>query len=198
VKVVEASTPKEPIVPSSAPVTVQMPPNNDPIIEREHRRLQHLIKRLAEQSGYLATIEQPTDDGTGRVDIGLERDSEKTACEISVTTTPEHELGNVRKCLASDYGRVIVCSPEKKHLVKIKRLCNKELTKSEMDKLLFLEPAELTMMFEEEAANAAASTGKVKGYKVNTTYQPLDEAEREAKRQALANTILRSLRPPKE
>ena len=39
----------------------------DPRIEREHRRLQHLIKRMSEQCGYLATIEKPTADGKGRV-----------------------------------------------------------------------------------------------------------------------------------
>jgi hypothetical protein len=49
-----------------------------------------------------------------------------------------------------------------------------------------------------QAANAAASTGRVKGIKVNVSYQPLDEAEKEAKRQAIANTILRSPKSLKE
>jgi hypothetical protein len=90
-----------------------IPPIVDVKVEREHRRLQHLIKKLAEQSGYKATIEQPTIDGQGRVDVGLESDSKRIACEVSVTTSPEHELQNIKKCVGSKYDVVILCSAKK-------------------------------------------------------------------------------------
>lgn len=167
-------------------------------VEREHRRLQHLIKHLAEQSGYLATIEQPTTDGQGRVDVGLEQDGKRIACEISVTTPPEHELANIRKCLASEYDTVILCSPEKKALEKIRNLCTKKLAEPELQRVLFLEPDALVMFFEEEAAKNAGKTGKVKGYKVKLNFQPQSEAEKKSKRQAVAQVVLQSFKRDKQ
>lgn len=161
-------------------------------VEREHKRLQHLIKQLAEKSGYLATIEQPTADGVGRVDVGLEQDGKRIACEVCVTTPPEHELANIRKCLASEYDIVILCSPEKKALEKIRTLCTKKLAEPELQKVLFLEPDALVMFFEEEAAKNAGKTGKVKGYKVKLNFQPQSEAEKKSKRQAVAQVVLQS------
>ena len=86
----------------------------------QHRYLQTLIKRMAEDRGFRAVIEEPTPDGSGRVDVGLERNGEKIACEISVTTDEMQELHNIEKCLAAGYGSVIVCTTEKKRLEKIK------------------------------------------------------------------------------
>ena len=88
----------------------------------QHRYLQTLIKRMAEEKGFRAVVEQPTPDGTGRVDVSLERDGRKIACEISVTTTDEQELSNIEKCLAAGYEKVILCSPEKKTLEKVRHL----------------------------------------------------------------------------
>jgi hypothetical protein len=46
---------------------------------------------LAEEGGYRAIIEEALPDGSSSVDVGLERDGKKTACQVSVTTTPEQE-----------------------------------------------------------------------------------------------------------
>jgi len=56
--------------------------------ERQHRYLQSLIKRVAEEKSYRAVIEEPTPDG-GRIDVGLEQDRRRIACEVSVTSTDE-------------------------------------------------------------------------------------------------------------
>lgn len=177
---------------------IPIPGVKDVKIEREHRRIQHLIKKLAEQCGYLAIIEQPTTDCRGRIDVGLERDGKKIACEVSVTTSPEHELSNIRKCLKSEYELVILCSPEKKSLVRIKALCTKELSASELKRVFFLEPDKLVLFFEEEAAKNAGKTDKVKGYKVNVNFQPLGTDEKKSKRQAVAQIVLRSFRRDKQ
>ncbi|MCL4553326.1 MAG: type IV secretion system DNA-binding domain-containing protein [Candidatus Marsarchaeota archaeon] len=169
-------------------------PEADTKLEREHRRLQHLIKRLAEQSGYRAVIEQPTADGQGRVDVGLQRDGKRIACEVSVTTGSEQELSNIKKCLASGYDTVILCSPEKKTLEKVKTLCATELSKSDRQKVLFLEPDEIVLFFEEEAAGRAGKEERIKGYKVRVNFQPVKEAEKQTKRQAIAKVILQSFR----
>lgn len=172
-------------------------PQPDPSGERDHRRLQHLIKRLAEEAGYRATIEQPTNDGDGRVDVALVRDGVRSACEVSVTTSADHELDNILKCLASGYDRVILCSPNKKTLSKTKALCSTSLSLEDQQKTLFLGPEELVTLFEEEAARSAGKVETVNGYKVKVNFQPVESSEKAAKRQAIAQVILKSFQRQK-
>lgn len=197
VEVFERPVAKLPATEFVAPVAVSMPPEPDKTVERQHRRLQHLIKQLAEKGGYRAIIEQPTDDGQGRVDVALESDGRRIACEVSVTTSPEQELANIRKCLASGYENVVMCSPQRKSLEKIRNLCAAEMSQSDGQKVLFLEPDELILFFEEEAARSAGKTGTVKGYKVKLNYQPLKEADKLTKREAITKAILQSFEPRK-
>lgn len=178
---------------------VPMPPERDIKAEREHRRLQNLIKLTAEKNGYRAVIEQPTPDGQGRVDVGLERDGRKEiACEVSITTSAEQELGNIEKCIRAGYDRVFLCSPERKTLEKVKTFVAKEVAESDRDKILFLLPEELLFLFEEEAASAAGKEERIKGYKVKVNYQPVQEAEKRTKRQAIAQVFLKSFRRKKD
>ena len=83
---------------------------------RQHKYLQEMVKRLAEDKGFRATIEKPVLGGKGSVDVALEKDGRAIACEISVSTTAEWELGNIQKCLASGFEKVFLLSQEKKSL----------------------------------------------------------------------------------
>lgn len=160
----------------------------------QHRYLQALIKRVAEERGFRATIEQPTSDGQGRVDVGLERDGKRIACEISMTTTDEHELSNIEKCLRAGYDTVILCSPERRTLDNVKALASQRLSESDQEKVLFFQPEELFFHLEQEAASSAGGEGRVKGYKVNVRYQPVADAEKKAKREAVGKVILQAMR----
>jgi len=82
----------------------------------EHKYLQGLIKQAGEAHGYRAVIEKGILNGQGKVDVSLERDDETIACEISVTSTPEQELENVRKRLKADYRKVVVLASSAKRL----------------------------------------------------------------------------------
>lgn len=127
----------------------------------------------------------------------MERDEHSIACEICITTSPEHELANIKKCLASRYESIILCSPDRKSLQKVKALASKELTESELQKVRFFAPDALALFFEEEAAKSAGKTGKVKGYKVKLDFQPQQDIERKSKRQAVAQIVLQSFRRDK-
>jgi hypothetical protein len=165
--------------------------------ERQHRYLQSLIKRMAEEKGYRAVIEEPTPDG-GRVDVGLGQDGKRIACEISVTSTDEQELSNIEKCLRAGYHIVILCSPERRTLEKTKSLVSQRVDEPDQDKVLFLQPEELFSYLETEAATLAAKEERVKGYKVKVQYQPLEEEDKKARREAVAQVIIQSLRRQKE
>ena len=58
--------------------------------------------------GFCTTIEKAIAGGQGSVDVALERDTLSIACEISVTSTVEYELGNLQKCLDGKYSFVLM------------------------------------------------------------------------------------------
>ena len=88
------------------PVAGSMPGRGGP----EHKYLQSLIKRFAEDRGFTVTVEQRVLDGHGHVDVALQREDVSVACEISVSTRLDHEINNLTKCLAAGFDHaVLVC-----------------------------------------------------------------------------------------
>jgi hypothetical protein len=160
----------------------------------QHRYLQTLIKKMAEQRGYKAVIEEPTPDGLGRVDVGLERDGKKLAIEISVTTGDTQELHNIEKCLRAGYDPVIVCSQEKKNLEAIRKAMVDKLSAEEQGKVLFFEPDELFLFLDKREANRPNKKEElIKGYRVKVQYQVVSETDRKKKNDAVKKVIIHSL-----
>jgi len=88
------------------PVAGSMPGRGGP----EHKYLQSLIKRFAEDRGFTVSVEKRVLDGHGHVDVALERDDVSVACEITVSTRLDHEINNLTKCLAAGFDHaVLVC-----------------------------------------------------------------------------------------
>ena len=195
---VERPAKKEPVVAVLKEKTKVTLPEVEEKKKSQHRYLQSLIRRMAEEKGFRAVIEQPTPNGHGKVDVSLERDGKRIACEISVTTSDEQELSNIEKCLASGYEKVILCSPERKGLEKTKALVVKRLKSSNQEKVLFFQPEELFFYLEKEAASFAGKEERIKGYKVKVHYQPVVEADKKIKREAVGQVILQALRRMKE
>ena len=126
---------------------------------QQHKYLQQLIKRWAENRGYTVTIEKPILGGLGLVDVALEKSGRAIACEISVTTDAEHEAGNVQKCLAGGFEQVIVVSTDKKVLSKIHGAVAEALPKEQLKKVRFMAPEELFSFIESLEASVSASAG---------------------------------------
>jgi hypothetical protein len=122
--------PKPPIAPTSAPV-IAKPQPPAPVVEThepprdlgrggaQHQAIQQRIKQAAEKLGFRSVIEKPVLDGQGSVDLWLERTGEIIACEISISTTIDHEVGNVAKCLRADIPKVAVICLDDERLRKI-------------------------------------------------------------------------------
>lgn len=182
-------------VPETTPKeeTTVVPPPMEGKGGPQHKYLQALIKRMAEDKGFRAIIEK-TLPGGGSVDVSIERDGKMIACEISETTSDAHELRNIEKCLAAGYEKVVLCSQEKKFLEKVRGAAEKGLKKTELEKVLFLQPEELYFLLEEEAAGLAGKEERVKGYRVKTSFSPVREGEKKTKREAVAKVILGAMR----
>lgn len=166
--------------------------------ESRHRYLQSLMKKAAEDKGYKATVEQPTPDGQGRVDVSLEKGGKKIACEISVTSTPEQELSNIEKCLAAGYEKVVLCSADARNLNRIKNFVLGKLSEIDSGKVLFFQPDELLFFLEGETAKETVKEERVKGYKVKVQYQPVKDAEKRTKKEAVAQVIIGAMKRMKD
>ncbi|TKJ32908.1 MAG: hypothetical protein CEE38_22055 [Planctomycetes bacterium B3_Pla] len=160
---------------------------------QQHKYYQHLIRQTAEAYGYRALVEHPTEAG-GSVDVHLERDGTKIACEISITTTDTQELGNIKKCLAAGYDKVILCSPEAKSLKRIRESVAEELGGSEQKRVLFFQPEEVILYLKQQAAKGAGKEKWLKGRKVRVRFQPVAEEKERTKVKAIGKVLASSLR----
>jgi predicted DNA-binding transcriptional regulator AlpA len=124
-----------------------------------HKYLQQLIRRWAEARGYTVTIEKPILDGLGSVDVALEKGGRTVACEVSVTTDAEHEIGNVQKCLAAGFDEVILISSEKKVLTSVRHALVAALSTAQYRQVKFFAPEEAFAFIESlEAKGTAVAT----------------------------------------
>jgi len=140
----------------------------------QHQYIQQMIKRAAGNRGYEAIIEKSILSGTGCVDVSLEKKDRKIACEISVTTSKDHELNNLQKCLAAGYEEVIIVSSEKKVLDKVKRLARQELSTDLFKKVLFLLPEELISYLEAGEVKSVRGDSSLPGNKEIMTAKELE------------------------
>jgi hypothetical protein len=161
---------------------------------QQHKYLQELLKRWAEGHEWRATIEENILDGLGSVDVALRKGDIAVACEIAVTTEPDHELGNLQKCLAAGFQRVLVVSSEKKTLNKVRQLASTALTEDQLNGIQFCAPDEAFALLEAIEAEAASVSGTVRGYKVKVKYTAMEEGEKTAKRQVVSGVIARTMK----
>ncbi|MHB2034821.1 MAG: helix-turn-helix domain-containing protein, partial [Gemmatimonadaceae bacterium] len=81
-----------------------------------HKYLQSLLKRFAEDRGFVVSTEKRVLDGHGHVDVALEKDGLAIACEISVSTGVPHEAANLTKCLAAGFNYALLISTDERFL----------------------------------------------------------------------------------
>jgi hypothetical protein len=160
---------------------------------QEHRYLQQLIKRWAEGLGYRSTIEKQLENG-GSVDVLLEKDGASIACEISVTTTPEHELQNIRKCLEAGITQVFAIGSDARKLERVRKAVLESLAETDQSKVSFCDPAELLQFLQDREAKDASHETVVRGYRVNVNYQALPTSEQRDRRGAISRVVLQALK----
>lgn len=155
---------------------------------QEHKYLQHVIARLSVERGFRAEIERPIPDG--QVDVALYSERLSIACEVSVTTATEHELGNIQKCLAAGFSQVWLIIPNPKRRAALTRAASK-LSRAASIKCLGIE--DVSEALEACAPQPRPADQMVGGYKVKVSRgssSPEDKAQRRA---AIAEVLARSV-----
>ena len=141
-----------------------------------------MVKRLAEDKGFRATIEKPVLGGKGSIDVALEKNGRAIACEISVSTTAEWEFGNIQKCLASGFEKVFLLSQERKRLTNAQELIKNSFETAELDKIQCLTIEEFIEFLEHEEAKSAETEQIIGGRKVRVRHRALSEGEKKSRR----------------
>ncbi len=166
-----------PPVQTTEPVTQPIPPTIRPPVAdkpiqntQEHRYLQAFIKTMAEQNGYKAFMELPTADGKGQIDVVLEKDTERIAIEVSVSTSAEWEFHNIQKCLADNFSSIMVCTDNKKKLQHIGQKMQETLNSTELSRIRLITTEEIPTLFSSNTVPSSAVT-TMKGYRVKVKYE---------------------------
>lgn len=163
---------------STAPASIPIP---EPVFRKEggggarHQAICGAIKELGEGAGFRASIEETILDGEGRVDVILRQGKRAIAFEVSVTTSKEHELLNVQKCLQAGFGEVVVVAALPRHLVSLERFVGAALGEGESDKVRFLLADDLGGWFEGEVPERAEKV--VRGWRVKSNLKPKTSAK---------------------
>ncbi|CAN5295953.1 hypothetical protein BH20ACI2_BH20ACI2_02100 [soil metagenome] len=134
-----------------------------------HQELQAVIKRMAESYGIQAEIEKDVLNGTGRIDVSLEKGGVKIGCEVCVTTT-DYETRNIQKCLAAGYDYAVVVVSNQKKIRLIDSKIKAELSIEQLGNVKVLSLATLLSFLRELTAPKEAvrkNTEKPTGQRLN-------------------------------
>ena len=138
--------------------------------------------------GYLATVEKAVSNGL--IDVTYwEKGSRSVACEITITTPIEKEIGNVRKCIQAGFSYIAVVAPDEQRLAKVEKAMRAALLPDELSKTRFLTPESLFATLEASDAKEASKEQTVRGYKVKVNYQAVDDLAKADRSAAISKVI---------
>jgi hypothetical protein len=194
--------PPEPEPTSVAPVPV--PPSIEPVPKppkstkastrgepgkggAQHKLLQARLKAVAESLGFSATIEKQIPSSAESVDLVFERPPVVIACEISVTTTVDHEVGNILKCLRAGFPEVFLIATTEEKLRKIEIAARTALPPEVLPRVRFFLPEQF-IAYLQQLVVPPPTTSKHGNFKVKRTFVSLTPEQAKAREQAAAES----------
>ncbi|MGC6504948.1 MAG: type IV secretory system conjugative DNA transfer family protein [Coraliomargaritaceae bacterium] len=185
----------------------QKPEQTDRIVNEEpgkggeqHRAIQQRIKTEAEALGFSISIEQNITGSNESIDAVVESEDLTVACEICVTTSIDHELGNIRKCLRSGHSNIFAICLDAARCQQLQESVQQCLTQDEQAGIQCIRPDEFKTSLSELIAQLEhPTTGTTKSavfgkYRVRSKYANLDEEERLKKESILRQIITDALK----
>lgn len=186
---------------NQAPVNKRIPIPSEPGKGGEqHRAIQQRLKTEAEALGFGVSIEKNIPGTHESIDVVIEQGDLIVACEICVSTSIDHELGNIRKCLRAGYTDICAICLDAKRMKQFKAATDQCLTEQEQAQLHCIQPdafqAKLKeLLLREQLPITGSESDRVLGkYQVTSKYAKLDEAERLRKEEMLRQVIADALK----
>ncbi|MEO7299225.1 MAG: type IV secretion system DNA-binding domain-containing protein [Verrucomicrobiota bacterium] len=186
--------------------TIAEEPKTTPILQdkgiggHQHNLIRERIELAARQLGYSTSREDPTGKG-GKIDIVLEKPQRAIACEIAITTTIDHEVGNVSKCLNAGFQHIAVISPSADRLEKIAGAVRGSVSREEAARVAFFRPDNFITHLQDLAIQDSAQTTVLEPkekqygkYKVKNSVVNLTQDEIKAREEAAFGMIAETMR----
>ena len=191
-----------PPVVAEAPKPIEQPPviKHEPPRDlgrggKQHQAIQHRIKQAAAELGFRSVIEKPVLDGQGSVDLWLERSGQSIACEISISTTIDHEVGNVAKCLKAGVPKVAVICLDEERLRKIGSAVSGSLGAELAARVEYFQPDQFVAYLKTLPAEIPKEKTTVRrGYKIKRVVSELSTEQQKEKEAAAIRAIADSMR----
>lgn len=203
------SSEKEPSHSPTPVVTTTSPASTPRDLGRggvQHKAIQQRLKSGAEELGFRAVIEKEVLNGAGSIDLVLEKGSIRFACEITITTTIDQEVGNAQKCIRAGFDRIAIISTTPERLQKLSAAISNSLGPEAFARVSFYLPDDFLVYLRSlenkpDPATASAippeGTFKVKRNLVRLGAQELKAREEEAIR-LIAESMKRKASPKRE
>lgn len=200
--VVEAAMPLPPLLTSKGSETSQATERTSAPTPRnlgrggaQHQAIQKRIKEAAEKLGFRGVIEKPVPDGS--VDLWLERAEQSFACEISISTTIDHEVGNIAKCLKAGIPNVAVICLDDERLRKVKSAVSGALGAEQAARVVYFQPDPFIAHLK-ASPRPAPMPAKIAGYTVKRSTPKLSTTEQQQKEDAANHIMAEALRSQKK
>jgi hypothetical protein len=170
----------------------------------QHQAVQQRLKHAGEELGFRAIIEKQILDGQGSIDLLLDRADTVIACEISITTTIDHEVGNVAKCLKAEMPNVAVICLDEGRLQKIAMAVANSLGSEAVVHVHYFLPDAFIAYLKtikssvQPAAQVPVQTEIRRGYKIKRIHFHMSPEELKAREDAALKTIAETMRNKKK
>jgi hypothetical protein len=163
----------------------------------QHQAIQKRVKEAAEGLGFRSIIEKPVLDGQGSVDLWLERTGQTIACEISISTTIDHEVGNVAKCLKAGLPKVAVICLDEERLQKISNAVSGSLGAELAARVEYFQPDQFIAHLKTLPLPVAPTPAALKtrrGYKVKSSFSDLSPEEQKQREEMAIQSIAEAMK----
>ena len=156
----------------------------------QHKELQRMVKNIGHDLGFGVCIEAPCVNSEGSIDVLLSGEKTNIAVEVSITTSAEHELANLKKCLAEEVNWVLCVSPDDEHRLEIQNLCIDRLSQTQLTKVVFLSPGDVSKHLHQYDER---ETTLIRGYEVVTQIVKSDPLDVEYRKNRIKHVLERKL-----
>jgi hypothetical protein len=162
----------------------------------QHKAIQQRIKEAAEALGFYSIIEKQIAGSQESVDLLLERGDHIIACEISISTTIDHEVGNIRKCLKAGLPQVAIICVSEDRLQKISAAVSGSLGTEAAAQVAYYQSDQFIAHLKTVPVDVPKEKTTVRrGYKVRRSAPALTEAELRQRERIANQTMADSMRP---
>jgi hypothetical protein len=169
----------------------------------QHKAIQERLQKEAHALGFLAQVESQLHEKSLRAaDLLLRKGDLAIAVEIAVTTTIDHEFGNVKKCLEAGFSRIAVVSPKDERLEDISKAVKAGLGAEAAKKVSFHTVDQFIEELKQLAREAEAKpqpkskpdNSVSRGFKVKRHGPALSAEERRAKEEVALKMMADAMR----